>query len=243
MLQAFRDMDADGDGELDAEEIYGALRRGGVDVSLERVEEVVALCDADGNGKVSAQEYVDAVAKKLVPQSWWASTVAKSLPRAGVSARRRVGDASETQVLADEVAEPALHGPVAHAAPQRRRDRRAPRVVPGRGPRRCVAPSRAGADRPWCVVGSGTLNGDEIFQTLSAHSRITESQARKMLEDADADKSGELDFEEFLGVIATSRLKKNAGSWWRSWFRRRESQVVACEPCDSPRVFFFLRPV
>ena len=57
--------------------------------------------------------------------------------------------------------------------------------------------------------GSGTLDGGEIFKTLSAHSRITETQARRMLEDADADKSGELDFEEFLGVIATSRLKKN----------------------------------
>ena len=52
-------------------EIFDALQRSGVEATLERVEEVVKLCDADGNGMVSAQEYVDAVHRKLVPQSWW----------------------------------------------------------------------------------------------------------------------------------------------------------------------------
>ncbi|EGB12586.1 hypothetical protein AURANDRAFT_16033, partial [Aureococcus anophagefferens] len=64
---------------------------------------------------------------------------------------------------------------------------------------------------------SGTLDQEEIYKVLSAHAKISEAQASKLMEDADADKSGALDFEEFLEVIATSRLKKNAGSWWRSW--------------------------
>lgn len=65
-------------------EIFDALQRSGVEATLERVEEVVKLCDADGNGMVSAQEYVDAVHRKLVPQSWW-SRVA---PRRRVLERR-----------------------------------------------------------------------------------------------------------------------------------------------------------
>ncbi|KAH8053158.1 Ca2-binding protein [Aureococcus anophagefferens] len=69
VLKAFRDMDTDSDGELTAQEIFAALQRSGVEATLERVEEVVKLCDADGNGMVSAQEYVDAVHRKLVPQS------------------------------------------------------------------------------------------------------------------------------------------------------------------------------
>ena len=72
VLQAFRAMDTDSDGELTAEEIFAALSKAGVDVKMDRVLEVVKLCDADGNGKVSAQEYVDAVHRKIVPQSWWA---------------------------------------------------------------------------------------------------------------------------------------------------------------------------
>ncbi|KAH8074740.1 Ca2-binding protein [Aureococcus anophagefferens] len=53
------------------------------------------------------------------------------------------------------------------------------------------------------------------------------------MEDADADKSGALDFEEFLEVIATSRLKKNAGSWWRSWLPVFGEKAAALPPCEA----------
>ena len=71
---AFDDMDADGDGELTAEEIFEALSKNNPDVTLERVQEIVAKADADGNGTVSKQEWEDAVAKDpgLVPAAWLA---------------------------------------------------------------------------------------------------------------------------------------------------------------------------
>ena len=69
-LAAFAEMDADGDGELSADEIHRALSKNGEDVSLERVKELVAKADTDGNGLVSKQEYLDAIAADLVPQGW-----------------------------------------------------------------------------------------------------------------------------------------------------------------------------
>ena len=65
-LDAFAAMDADGDGELTADEIYQALSKNDADVTLARVQEIVAKADADGNGTVSRQEYLDAVAAAQV---------------------------------------------------------------------------------------------------------------------------------------------------------------------------------
>ena len=69
-LQAFAEIDVDGDGELTADEIYQALSKNDADVALARVQEIVAKADADGNGTVSRQEYLDAVAADIVPGSW-----------------------------------------------------------------------------------------------------------------------------------------------------------------------------
>ena len=68
-LQAFAEIDVDGDGELTADEIYQALSKNDADVSLARVQAIVAKADADGNGTVSRQEYLDAVAADIVPGS------------------------------------------------------------------------------------------------------------------------------------------------------------------------------
>merc|ERR1719201_2100492 len=68
---SFRDMDADGDGELTTEEIQSKLGdKDGVDASTERVQEVVDDADTDGDGTVSEKEYTDAVAADKVPESW-----------------------------------------------------------------------------------------------------------------------------------------------------------------------------
>ena len=72
-VAAFAEIDADGDGELTADEIYQALAKRNAGVSLERVQVIVAAADTDGNGTVSQQEYVEAVAKDLVPASWLAA--------------------------------------------------------------------------------------------------------------------------------------------------------------------------
>ena len=68
-LDAFAAMDADGDGELTADEIYQALSKNDADVTFARVQEIVAKADADGNGTVSRQEYLDAVAADIVREA------------------------------------------------------------------------------------------------------------------------------------------------------------------------------
>ena len=75
----FEKMDADGDGELTADEIFQALSKNNADVTLERVQEIVKAADADGNGTVSKQEWEDAVAKDpgLVPAAWLAAPAAE----------------------------------------------------------------------------------------------------------------------------------------------------------------------
>ena len=66
-LQAFAEIDADGDGELTADEIFRALSKNDADVTLERVHEIVAAADTDGNGTVNQQEYLNAVAADIMP--------------------------------------------------------------------------------------------------------------------------------------------------------------------------------
>ena len=61
-IAAFKRIDADGDGELTAEEIYRALSKKNADVTLERVQEIMAKADKDQNGTISQEEYLDAVA-------------------------------------------------------------------------------------------------------------------------------------------------------------------------------------
>ena len=66
-LQAFAEIDVDGDGELTADEIFRALSKNDADVTLEHVKELVAKADTDGNGTVNQREYLDAVAADVMP--------------------------------------------------------------------------------------------------------------------------------------------------------------------------------
>ena len=66
-LQAFAEIDIDGDGELTADEIYQALSKRDASVTLERVQDIVAAADTDGNGTVNQHEYLNAVAADIMP--------------------------------------------------------------------------------------------------------------------------------------------------------------------------------
>ena len=85
MLDAFKAIDADGDGELTADEIYQALAKNDTNVSLERIHEVMERADKDHNGTISQQEYMDAVAEDILPPSWlgtWLGKLAKGVAAA-----------------------------------------------------------------------------------------------------------------------------------------------------------------
>ena len=55
-IAAFKEIDADGDGELTAEEIHRALMKNNTDVTIERVREIMEKADKDRNGTISQQE-------------------------------------------------------------------------------------------------------------------------------------------------------------------------------------------
>ena len=85
MLEAFKAIDADGDGELTADEIYQALAKNDANVNLERIHEIMEKADKDHNGTISQQEYMDAVAEDILPPSWlgsWLGKVAKGVAAA-----------------------------------------------------------------------------------------------------------------------------------------------------------------
>ena len=85
-IAAFKEIDADGDGELTAEEIYRALSKKNADVTLERVQEIMAKADKDKNGTISQAEYLDAVA--AMGAGWIGSWLGK-IARAAALARIR----------------------------------------------------------------------------------------------------------------------------------------------------------
>ena len=85
MLEAFKAIDADGDGELTADEIYQALAKNDANVNLERIHEIMEKADKDHNGTISQQEYMDAVAEDILPPSWlgtWLGKLAKGVTAA-----------------------------------------------------------------------------------------------------------------------------------------------------------------
>jgi Ca2+-binding EF-hand superfamily protein len=55
---AFTDIDADGDGRLSREELYAAMQRIGVRVSLARIERMLADMDIDQNRAVDYREFM-----------------------------------------------------------------------------------------------------------------------------------------------------------------------------------------
>ena len=52
----------------------------------------------------------------------------------------------------------------------------------------------------------------------------------------DVDGNGCLDWEEFLDVVASSRLEKNKDSWWRRWFFTENKSMDGLACPDFPRL-------
>ena len=101
-IAVFAEMDTDGDGELTAEEIYRALSKNNADVTLERVQEVMAKADKDKNGTISQQEYLDAVA--AMGAGWIGSWLGKIAARVtAVWAEPEAPDPEQEQPVDGEV--------------------------------------------------------------------------------------------------------------------------------------------
>jgi hypothetical protein len=75
IASAFARMDQDGSGELDADELQGALRSMGLRISEEEIDRVIAAIDKDGDGTVSLDEF-----KGRMDEITVQSTVLRSQP-------------------------------------------------------------------------------------------------------------------------------------------------------------------
>eukprot|EP00325_Prymnesiales_sp_UTEX-LB-985_P035121 CAMPEP_0174716202 /NCGR_PEP_ID=MMETSP1094-20130205/23263_1 /TAXON_ID=156173 /ORGANISM="Chrysochromulina brevifilum, Strain UTEX LB 985" /LENGTH=289 /DNA_ID=CAMNT_0015915893 /DNA_START=32 /DNA_END=901 /DNA_ORIENTATION=+ len=79
-VKAFEEIDKDGSGRIDRDELIGALKRWKVNFDPETVEKLIATCDADGDGNISFPEFVDGLAANLVAPDTIYSAVNQSMP-------------------------------------------------------------------------------------------------------------------------------------------------------------------
>jgi hypothetical protein len=66
-LQAFEDMDVDGGGTLDAEEIYEGLMKLGMDINRSAIDDLIAEFDDNGNGELEFSEWREVVQLSTLP--------------------------------------------------------------------------------------------------------------------------------------------------------------------------------
>lgn len=77
-MRAFADLDVDGSGTLNREEVRKALGRLNFDSDPENMEKIIDSCDNDGSGTISYEEFIDALARDRVTAGSVFSTVAKT---------------------------------------------------------------------------------------------------------------------------------------------------------------------
>ena len=75
---AFKQIDADGSGQLSRDELSVALKRYNVNLDGDQVDKLIQSCDADGNGDISYSEFVDGLARELVTPTSVFGRMAKS---------------------------------------------------------------------------------------------------------------------------------------------------------------------
>lgn len=69
LLREFRRLDTDGSGKIDAGELYGVMRKVGLEVSRERAKTLMSKCDRDGDGKMTMSDFVFLISNNSIPSS------------------------------------------------------------------------------------------------------------------------------------------------------------------------------
>ena len=78
----FQDIDADGSGRIDTDELKVAVSKLNIKHDQDTLERLVKSCDADGDGNISYEEFVDGLARDLVaPTSVWNGVKSSQRPR------------------------------------------------------------------------------------------------------------------------------------------------------------------
>ena len=82
--KAFADIDRDGSGRIDRDELEAALKRWKVPLDGQKLSQLVSSCDADGDGQIDYKEFVDGLARDLVaPTSIWGAVSMASKNQSG----------------------------------------------------------------------------------------------------------------------------------------------------------------
>ena len=86
--------------------------------------------------------------------------------------------------------------------------------------------------------GEGSLDADELRRGLAKHAGVAVSakEAEAMIQDADADGNGSVEWDEFLAMVARARAA--GAGWLESWLPRlarlREDEKSRSNAAEAP---------
>ena len=86
------------------------------------------------------------------------------------------------------------------------------------------------------VNGDGGLSASELHAMLGELGvSATRDDAQAMVDAADADGNGEIDFEEFLALVSQRANRPDWQLWWRGWLPKRKEGQQFREVPPTPR--------
>eukprot|EP01051_Picozoa_sp_SAG22_P022959 SAG22_NODE_5718_length_965_cov_1.461894_1_plen_250_part_10 len=194
----FVELDADGSGELDAEEIEQVLLRMGRPLSTRALAEAMEEMDLDGSGDVDFQEF----------RAWYIDQKRGTNSKHAMMVLEKSRKRFSGQHLPKNWRGPRWHGPLS-AAEQDNAERAAAAATETPGAPKIPALEEAqlrSLFNEFDEDGSGDLSEVEINKLARRMGhRMTSLELEQAMAEMDEDRSGEIDFTEFKNWWACSK--------------------------------------
>ena len=221
MFKAFQFVDLDHSGTLNEKEIRRAFDMWNIPVDGDKLQDLLAACDADGSGEIDYKEFVDVLARDTVAPA--------ALGKRGMQAKEAMGVESLDKAFLGHGSAPksALTmtdgetAPPAEAVDAAATGAPAAAAPASAAPKPAVDPSKSGmvtmarevmnsrytdmykAFQFVDLDRSGTLNEKEIRRALDLWNiPVDEAKLAEIIGACDGDQSGEVDYKEFVDVLA-----------------------------------------
>ena len=248
----------------------------GGEVSREHVEAMMKAGDADGNGQIDKEEFVQAIAKlrsgsgyDVMPvqrgslgtrkasvgmmamlSSWWSSGA-----EASENEKRHQEELAKKQKKAEKLAQ--LKAEKSKAAAEKMSRKLMQQRVQARQQggmtslaRELTDTQEADLKETFALIdkdGSGGIDAEELHEAMKHLGfDITLAQAQTMVEEADEDDNGEIDFEEFRAMFTKNGLgdelkskkskKVQQASMWSQWRQRLGTSGAASTRTSKTRL-------
>ena len=195
LKKSFDAFDADGSGEIDAEELGELVRQLGLVRTDEQLQEMVRSVDADGSGEIDFEEFCTMLGVKIKgPESLKDIEIGRDEPYGTVMFSEREerffykeGDIDDLIAAASAKAAESTLSP-----DQKEMFREA-------------------FDR-FDLDGSGEIDAGELYAlTKELGLSRTEAELQRMVDEVDEDGSGEIDFKEFCVMMAEIMMEDTGG--------------------------------